>query len=96
MEIEEIEQHITKTQYVKMAVDIPIYKEEKIEYLTTAIVPAEHEFEKEYRLTGAIKKELGEKLPAYMVPRKFAYFQELPMTPNGKIYRKQIREKVML
>ncbi|OIK09955.1 D-alanine--poly(phosphoribitol) ligase subunit 1 [Bacillus sp. MUM 116] len=96
MELEEIEQHIANSQYVKTAVVIPVYKGEKIEYLTAAIVPAEHEFDKEYQLTGAIKKELGHKLPAYMVPKKFEYYHELPMTPNGKVDRKRIKEKVLL
>lgn len=96
MELEEIEQHIAHSQYVKMAVVVPVYKEDKIEYLTAAIVPANHEFEKEYQLTSAIKKELADKLPAYMIPRKFVYDQELPMTPNGKIDRKGIKEKVLL
>ena len=55
-----------------------------------------HPFEKEYQLTGAIKKELGLVLPAYMIPRKFSYHKELPITPNGKVDRKEIREKVLL
>lgn len=96
MELEEIEHHIAKSQYVKMAVVVPVYQNEKIEYLATAIVPAHHEFAKEFQLTSAIKKELSESLPAYMIPRKFSYHDDLPMTPNGKIDRKQIREKVML
>ncbi|MBU8878825.1 D-alanine--poly(phosphoribitol) ligase subunit DltA [Bacillus sp. FJAT-29790] len=96
MELEEIEQHIANSQYVKIAVVIPVYKKEKIEYLAAAIVPSKHEFEKEYQLTSAIKKELVDKLPAYMIPRKFVYDQELPMTINGKIDRKRIKEKVLL
>ncbi|MDQ6601057.1 D-alanine--poly(phosphoribitol) ligase subunit DltA [Bacillus salipaludis] len=96
MELEEIEQHIANSQYVKTAVVIPVSKGGKIEYLTAAIVPAEHEFDKEYQLTGAIKKELGNKLPAYMIPKKFEYYHELPITPNGKVDRKRIREKVIL
>jgi D-alanine--poly(phosphoribitol) ligase subunit 1 len=95
MELEEIEHHISESKYVKSAVIVPIYQNDKIEYLTAAIVPAKHEFEKEYQLTSAIKKELGEKLPAYMIPRKFIYQEELPMTPNGKIDRKHIKEKVL-
>jgi D-alanine--poly(phosphoribitol) ligase subunit 1 len=95
MELEEIEHHISESKYVKSAVIVPVYQNEKIEYLTAAIVPAKHEFEKEYQLTSAIKKELGEKLPAYMIPRKFIYQEELPMTPNGKIDRKHIKEKVL-
>ncbi|PLS05630.1 D-alanine--poly(phosphoribitol) ligase subunit DltA [Neobacillus cucumis] len=96
MELEEIEYHIAKSQYVKSAVVVPIYQEDKIEYLSVLIIPAEHPFEKEYQLTGAIKKELGSVLPAYMIPRKFSYHKELPITPNGKVDRKQIREKVLL
>ncbi|MDP4084351.1 MAG: D-alanine--poly(phosphoribitol) ligase subunit DltA [Bacillota bacterium] len=96
MELEEIEHHIAQSQYVKMAVVVPIYQNDKIEYLTAAIIPSEHVFEKEYQLTGAIKKELSEVLPAYMIPRKFSYYDDLPMTPNGKIDRKQIKEKVLV
>ena len=96
MELEEIEYHIAKSQYVKSAVVVPIYQEDKIEYLSVLIIPAEHPFEKEYQLTGAIKKELGLVLPAYMIPRKFSYHKELPITPNGKVDRKEIREKVLL
>lgn len=96
MELEEIEHHIAKSKYVKAAVVIPVYQNDKIEYLAAAIVPGKHDFEKEYQLTSAIKNELGGMLPAYMIPRKFTYHDDLPMTPNGKVDRKKIREKVML
>ena len=96
MELEEIEYHIAKSKYVKSAVVVPIYQDDKIEYLYVLIIPAEHPFEKDYQLTGAIKKELGLVLPAYMIPRKFSYHKELPITPNGKVDRKQIREQVLL
>lgn len=96
MELEEIEHHITKSQYVKTAVVVPVYTNDKVEYLMAAIVPAKHHFEKEYQLTSAIKKEISAALPSYMIPRKFTYHDEIPITANGKIDRKLIREKVML
>lgn len=96
MELEEIEYQIAKSEYVKAVVIVPYTQNEKIEYLTAAIVPADHQFEKEYQLTAAIKKELADTLPAYMIPRKFTYHDELPMTPNGKVDRKLIKEKVLL
>jgi D-alanine--poly(phosphoribitol) ligase subunit 1 len=96
MELEEIEYHISKSQFVKMAVVVPVYQNDKIEYLEAVIVPANHDFEKEYQLTGAIKKDLGNVLPSYMIPRKFSYRDDLPITANGKIDRKRIKEKVML
>jgi D-alanine--poly(phosphoribitol) ligase subunit 1 len=96
MELEEIEHHISKSKYVKLVVVIPVFQNEKIEYLTAAIVAKEHGFEKEYQLTSAIKKELFTLLPAYMIPRKFSYYHDLPITPNGKIDRKLIQEKVFV
>jgi D-alanine--poly(phosphoribitol) ligase subunit 1 len=96
MELEEIEHHISQSSYVKMAVVLPVLQHEKIEYLIAAIVPSEHGFEKEFQLTSAIKKELANELPAYMIPRKFAYYEDLPITANGKIDRKLIREKVFV
>jgi D-alanine--poly(phosphoribitol) ligase subunit 1 len=95
MELEEIEYAIAKSKYVKSAVVIPVYQDEKIEYLLAAIVPNPHGFEKEYQLTSAIKKELGELIPAYMIPRKFSYHEELPITANGKMDRKKIKELVL-
>jgi D-alanine--poly(phosphoribitol) ligase subunit 1 len=96
MEIEDIEHQILKTSYVKATVVIPITQNEKVEYIMAAIVPTEHPFEKEFQLSAAIKKELGEILPAYMIPRKFIYCDVLPMTPNGKVDRKLIKEKVLV
>jgi D-alanine--poly(phosphoribitol) ligase subunit 1 len=96
MELEEIEYHISQSSYVKSVAVVPIYQNDKIEYLSASIVPAKHEFEKEYQLTSAIKKELSELLPAYMIPRKFSYHEDLPITPNGKLDRKKIRDKVSL
>ncbi|MDP4161800.1 MAG: D-alanine--poly(phosphoribitol) ligase subunit DltA [Bacillota bacterium] len=96
MELEEIEHHIAKSRYVKAVVIVPFTLNEKIEYLIAAIIPAKHSFEKEFQLTAAIKKELSDALPSYMIPRKFAYYEELPMTANGKVDRKQIGEKVLL
>ncbi|MEH7106553.1 D-alanine--poly(phosphoribitol) ligase subunit DltA [Bacillus sp. JJ1764] len=95
MELEEIEYHIAKSIYVKSAAVIPVYQKDKIEFLMAVVVPGEHHFEKEYQLTSAIKKELGEMIPAYMIPKKFFYQEDLPLTPNGKLDRKMIRELVM-
>lgn len=97
MELEEIEYHMEKSQYVHKAVTIPISgaNDDKIEYLLAVIIPTEHSFEKEYQLTSAIKKELQEILPAYMIPRKFTYTNELPITPNGKIDRKSLKAEVL-
>ena len=97
MELEEIEYHLDKSKYVKRAVTIPINggSDNKVEYLLAVIVPTDHSFEKEYQLTSAIKKEMLGILPDYMIPRKFIYTNQLPITPNGKIDRKSLKAEVM-
>lgn len=37
-----------------------------------------------------IREYLGSRLPAYMVPSYFIGMKELPMTPNGKVNRKEL------
>ena len=43
----------------------------------------------------AIKKELGQFLPEYMIPRSIVVMDQLPMNTNGKIDRKKIAEEVL-
>ncbi|MCU4823569.1 D-alanine--poly(phosphoribitol) ligase subunit DltA [Bacillus cereus] len=94
MELEEIEHHLRACSYVEGAVIVPIKKGEKYDYLLAVVVPGEHSFEKEFKLTSAIKKELNERLPNYMIPRKFMYQSSIPMTPNGKVDRKKLLSEV--
>lgn len=95
MELEEIEYHLSQSPFVQGAVVVPIGHDGKIDFLLAAIVPAPHSFEKNYQLTSSIKGDLSKVMPAYMLPRKFVYFNELPMTANGKIDRKKIKEMVL-
>ncbi|QCJ42285.1 D-alanine--poly(phosphoribitol) ligase subunit DltA [Bacillus sp. S3] len=95
MELEEIEYQIANCKYVNSAAVIPVYQHDKIDYLLAAIIPASHDFEKEFQLTSAIKKDLSKVIPVYMIPRKFSYHKELPMTANGKMDRKKFKEMIL-
>ncbi|WP_404479089.1 amino acid adenylation domain-containing protein [Sphingobacterium sp. ML3W] len=39
---------------------------------------------------GALRAELGELVPSYMVPSRYVELSELPLTPNGKVDRKSL------
>ena len=40
---------------------------------------------------GALRKELAETLPAYMLPRLFLQMTTFPLNPNGKVDRQQLQ-----
>ena len=46
------------------------------------------------RCKQEMKDELRKSLPEYMVPRKIAFLEELPLNVNGKVDRKKLRELV--
>ncbi|WP_222424354.1 hypothetical protein [Kurthia sp. Dielmo] len=58
------------------------------------IVSNESPFDKDFKLTRAIKQEASEKMMDYMMPQRFIYKANLPITPNGKIDRKALMAEV--
>ncbi|MCI2773549.1 D-alanine--poly(phosphoribitol) ligase subunit DltA [Staphylococcus petrasii] len=93
MELEEIETQLRQSQYVRETVVVPIYKNDKVVYLVGAVVPTE-EVENDLEMTRAIKSELKSRLPEYMIPRKFVWMEQLPLTSNGKLDRKQVAKDI--
>lgn len=93
IEIEDIENNLRKTSIVRNAIVFPIIKEGKIQYLAAAVTLNEVINEKEFKIVVRIKDELKKLLPEYMIPRKIAIKDSLPMTPNGKVNRKILMEE---
>lgn len=93
MELEEIETQLRQSQYVRETVVVPIYKNDKVVYLVGAVVPTE-KVENDLEMTRAIKSELKSRLPEYMIPRKFVWMEQLPLTSNGKLDRKQVAKDI--
>ncbi len=94
MELEDIEASLKKIDLIQNVVVVPIMKENVCQFLTAVTVVGEHQFEKEFQLTSHIKKQLANYMPAYMIPRQFVYREQLSMTNNGKVDRKQIATEV--
>ena len=69
-------------------------RENKVDSLVAFVIPTEHSFDKEYKLSAAIKKELADKMPGYMIPRKWVFKKEFPLTINSKIDRKKLADEV--
>jgi len=94
IELEDIDHHLENVSYVKQAMVVPKYQEHKVQQLVAYVVANDNDFEKAYQLTKAIKEELAEGVMEYMVPQKFVYVDQLPLTANGKIDRKRLISEV--
>ncbi|MDY7092407.1 MAG: amino acid adenylation domain-containing protein [Acidobacteriota bacterium] len=57
--------------------------------LAAFLVPADSE---ETLEEAALRRDLGERLPAYMVPSSFTVLEELPLTANRKVDRRRLPE----
>jgi len=94
IELEEVDHHLTNVSYVKQAVVVPKYQGNKVQQLIAYVVPQAHEFSSDFQLTKAIKQELATLTMDYMIPQKFVYVEQLPLTSNGKIDRKGLMNEV--
>lgn len=56
IELEDIENNLKEVSYIRSCVVVPKTREGKVDSLVAFVVPSAHEFEKEYKLSAAIKK----------------------------------------
>lgn len=98
IELEDVSQNLNKSRFVESAVAVPRYnKDHKVQNLLAYIVlkdGVKEQFVRELEITKAIKEDLKEIMMDYMMPSKFFYREELPMTPNGKIDIKGLIQEV--
>ncbi|BDZ31031.1 D-alanine--poly(phosphoribitol) ligase subunit DltA [Lactiplantibacillus sp. WILCCON 0030] len=95
IELEEVDHFLGQQQHIKQAVAVPKYdKEHKVTQMIAYVVPKPNDFETDFALTTAIKKDLQGMMMEYMIPQRFVYQESLPLTPNGKIDVKSIMKEV--
>ena len=98
IELEEVSHVLNLSQYVESAVAVPRYNDQhKVQNLLAYVVvkPGVRElFEKDLQLTKAIKEDLKDDMMPYMMPSRFLYRDDLPITPNGKINIKALIAEV--
>ena len=84
IEIDEIENRLLKCKNIDDAVVVAKYDPNGEKYICAYVVS------KEKILVNDLYLSLGKWLPKYMIPAKFIQVTELPMTPNGKVNRKEL------
>lgn len=98
IELEEVSHILNLSQYVESAVAVPRYNDQhKVQNLLAYVVVkpgVREQFEKDLQLTKAIKEDLQNDMMPYMMPSRFMYREDLPITPNGKINIKALIAEV--
>jgi len=92
IEVGDIENNLHALPNVRDAVVIPVMKNNKADYLATFIILKERMNKSDFEITRALKRELNGRLPDYMIPRKFIFVNQFPMTNNGKADRRKLSE----
>ncbi len=92
IELGDIEQNLLKIDGISGAAVVPKESEGKIKHLVAFIVKKGSSGDFSER--KMVKTELKNMLPSYMVPKKIEFVSTLPLTGNGKLDRKKLREMV--
>lgn len=92
IEIGDIESNLHTVSNVQDAVVVLAMKNERADYLAAFVILKSRSEQTDFEIMREMKKQLGERLPDYMMPRKFVFLSEFPTTPNGKVDRAKLAE----
>ena len=94
IELGDLEANLRALPEIADAVVLPVEKEGRVESLAAFLIPRGALEGSDFEKSARLKTKLAERLPAYMVPRKFHFLEAFPMTPNGKADRRALAERL--
>ncbi len=94
IELGDVEANLRALATVRDAVVIPVIKDSTAQSLAAFVVLSARDEGSHFNLARRLRTQLGERLPAYMLPRKFIFLDTFPMTANGKIDRSSLAKSL--
>jgi D-alanine--poly(phosphoribitol) ligase subunit 1 len=94
IELGDLEANLRALPMVRDAAVIPVVKNGKVQWLAGFVVPSEDFEAPDPGLATTLRERLRERLPAYMLPRKFVIIDAFPITANGKVDRSKLAESL--
>ena len=92
IELGDLEANLRALSEIADAVVLPVKKHDVVDSLAAFVVLAGAKEGSDFEQAAKLRTRLGERLPAYMVPRKFHFLPSFPMNNNGKADRKKLAE----
>ena len=90
IELGDVEAHLCALPGVADAVVVPDTREHTVIGLAAYVLRRDDTAQRDVDAVRALRAQLAERLPAYMIPRRIRFVSEFPMTPTGKIDRRQV------
>jgi D-alanine--poly(phosphoribitol) ligase subunit 1 len=87
IELGDVEANLRALPIVRDAVVIPVIKSGAAQSLTAFVTLLARNETSDFKLAHNLRSQLSERLPVYMLPRKFIFLDTFPMTANGKVDR---------
>lgn len=94
IELGDVEANLAALGGVRDAVVLPILKNNRPDALAAFVILTAHPAQSDFELSLRLRTQLAERLPAYMLPRKFYFLDAFPMTPNGKADRRRLASTI--
>ncbi len=92
IEIGDIEANLQALPHVRDALIIVKRKNGIPDSLSAFVIYEDQADASEFERARTLRTQLGERLPAYMIPRRFYFLTAFPMTANGKADRQKLAE----
>jgi D-alanine--poly(phosphoribitol) ligase subunit 1 len=90
IELEDVETNLRQLPGVRNAVVLPLRRNGQVEGMAAFVMPDGRNSESDFELSLQLRRALGERLPAYMIPKKWIFRDALPANANGKADRKAL------
>ena len=87
IELGDVEANLRALPSVRDAVVMPVIKNGATQSLTAFVSLTARTETSDFKLRHNLRTQLGQRLPSYMLPRKFVFLDAFPMTANGKVDR---------
>lgn len=92
IEIGDIESNLQALSDVQDAIVLPVLRKGQADHLAAFVILKQRAGGSDFETTQALKRELGQRLPDYMIPRRFVFLDQFPLTANGKADRRKLSE----
>jgi len=94
IELGDVEANLRALGTVRDAVVVPVMKDGTTQSLAAFVLLAARDEASHFNLSHQLRTQLSQRLPTYMLPRKFVFLDAFPMTTNGKVDRARLAKSL--